>query len=452
MVTTEESWWHSLNEECPITLELLSTLPYPPFSLISGNITSYFDGLALASYIVSRGIFQNPLTREELTLLDCRRLDDYLEAYCYNQLSATSRKISVAEAYVLRASVHVDQANRNLSRARALQSTATAALAGLFVYGNDRRRNSRDVVPPLSVVVPTLPRHDQLILDWGFDLTRTVNDSSSEYAQEGWTVIDDDEAIVVASEREAYQATQNAFPRLQHRSEFDSSNVVDQMALRSVIDAHIVERVRELSVQEEQERNRRERQLALARQQLLQEALARRDVRKQIQQQKRAEGISRWAKDKQEQEEITRARTEIEQWREEQWKKLRLLSEDQAKKATMRRERNKDVMELQHVHHQDEREGSQEDVAGLTTEAMEEHKKAKAAEKRKRAKQRKKAQKAEERVEYETLMKQKEREAKQAASAYKCTACGKGMLDSGFEKYGRRFCSTLCARSAQISR
>ena len=51
-------------------------------------------------------------------------------------------------------------------------------------------------------------------MDWGFDLTRTVDDSSTEFAQEGWTIIDDDEAHVVASQREAYQAAQNAFPPL----------------------------------------------------------------------------------------------------------------------------------------------------------------------------------------------------------------------------------------------
>ena len=60
---SDERWWKSLgSEECPITLEPLATLPYPPFALKTGENTSYFDGLALASYIVSRGIFQNPLT------------------------------------------------------------------------------------------------------------------------------------------------------------------------------------------------------------------------------------------------------------------------------------------------------------------------------------------------------------------------------------------------------
>jgi hypothetical protein len=54
-------WWKSLSsdDECPITLEPLSLLPHPPFELYStatgggDSISYYFDGYALASYIVS---------------------------------------------------------------------------------------------------------------------------------------------------------------------------------------------------------------------------------------------------------------------------------------------------------------------------------------------------------------------------------------------------------------
>lgn len=70
-------WRESLDDEHPITLEPLLSLPYPPFLLS----TNYFDGVALASYMVSRGKFENPLTREPLKYSDCKRLDDYVFAY-----------------------------------------------------------------------------------------------------------------------------------------------------------------------------------------------------------------------------------------------------------------------------------------------------------------------------------------------------------------------------------
>ena len=446
-------WWHSLNEECPITLELLSTLPYPPFSLTSGAITSYFDGLAIASYIVSRGIFQNPLTREDLTMADCRRLDDYLETYCYNnsQLKtlSTSRKISVAEAFALRSAVHVDQAHQNVSRAQSLQSTATAALAGLFVYGNDRRRrqpHSRQDEP--NALPPTLPRDDQLILDWGFDLARTVDESSARFDEVGWTVIDDDEDQVVATQREAYQAAQNAFPRLSG-SDASEHNVSprNSYSAGSALDEHFMERVRELSTQEEEAKARRQHKLELARQQLLREALERREERRRMQQQQQAEGTAQWEKQKQEQEEIDRARAEIEQWREQQWNKLRIISEAQQVRTKTNPPKDKNGMDVEK-----EEKTNIEPPVGPTAEETAEKKKANAAAKRKRAKERKKAQKEEERAEQEKQIQQKELEAQKAASALQCQACGHGILDSGFEKYGQRFCSPKCARTAQPPR
>lgn len=459
-----EPWWHSLiNEECPITLELLSTLPYPPFSLTSGGITSYFDGLALASYIVSRGIFQNPLTREDLTISDCRRLDEYLEDFCYDktnherqQLPLSSRKISVEEAFALRASVHVDQAHQNQSRAQALQNTATAALAGLFVYGNDRRRQNshrEEELPTLSMP-STLPREDQLTLDWGFDLTRTVDDSSTEFAQEGWTIIDDDEAHVVASQREAYQAAQNAFPPLlqhvrQDAAENDATATTNSNHANTPIDEHIVERVRELSLQEEQERARRERHLELTRQRLLQEALARREERQKKQRQQREKGVELWEKKKQEEEEIQRARAEIDQWREEQWKKLRLLSEARQSVQEQGKQNGTDKTSTGDTGKEEDEQEKISQELGPTAEEIAEQQKAKATAKRRRAKQRKKEQKAQERAEQEKLLREKELEAKKAASASQCDACGQGILDCGFEKFGKRFCSPKCARSAK---
>ena len=128
---------------------------------------------------------------------ECRRFDDYLEQYCYKYQQGV-RKVAVAESYALRASVQVEQRNgQRGDRAQALRNTATAALAGLFVYGNDghwsRQGEQEENIPAAA----SLPREDQLKLDWGFDLSRAFTDSA-KYIGEGWTVIDDDEAIVVA--------------------------------------------------------------------------------------------------------------------------------------------------------------------------------------------------------------------------------------------------------------
>ena len=41
----------------------------------------YFDGKALAEYLVSSSDFRNPITRGELTILDCQRLDAYLKKH-----------------------------------------------------------------------------------------------------------------------------------------------------------------------------------------------------------------------------------------------------------------------------------------------------------------------------------------------------------------------------------
>lgn len=439
-------WWHSLSDECPITLELLSTLPYPPFALSSGGITSHFDGLALASYVVSRGIFQNPLTREDLTSIDCRRLDEYLEKYCYgSKLMSTTRKISVAEAFGLRNSIQIDTSRDELSqsRARALRSTATAALAGLFVYGNDRGGVDENVF--YSTVSAVLPREDQLLRDWGFDLARTVDDVNDGYCQEGWTVIDDDEALVVASKREAYQATQNAFPRLVEHSE---PKLGGGIPMPPKIDEDTLVRIREMSVAEEKDRLENEKKAERRRQQILQDAMKRREERRKIRQQQFEERKKIHQEKVQEHEEVERARAEIEKWREQQWEKLRQLSESQKPKAQpmdskriepqAQAEERDDV----HVHNMVSQKPAPEE--------LEEKRKAKAAAKRKRAKERKKAEKAQERVEQEKLSRQQALDKQKAASASKCATCAGGIIDAGFEKVGKKFCSTKCARACII--
>jgi len=66
----------------PISLEPLADLPYPPFVLranrarVSAN--DNFDGNVLASYLVSTGRFDHPISRRELVREECVRLDAYL--------------------------------------------------------------------------------------------------------------------------------------------------------------------------------------------------------------------------------------------------------------------------------------------------------------------------------------------------------------------------------------
>ena len=91
---SRKSWWKSLTDIDPITLEPLSALAYPPFVLESNPATNanganssrvsasamrfYFDGEALAEFLTTSANFSNPMNREPLSKADCERLDRYL--------------------------------------------------------------------------------------------------------------------------------------------------------------------------------------------------------------------------------------------------------------------------------------------------------------------------------------------------------------------------------------
>lgn len=440
-------WWRSLKyQECPITLESLSTLPYPPFSLKTGENLSYFDGLALASYIVSRGVFQNPLTRQDLSMEDCRRLDDYLDSHCH-KYQRQYRKVSVAEVFALRAHVHIGQRendSRSEERVQALRNTAAAALAGLFIYGNSRPSPHQTNQRHNASAGNQVPADDQLMLDWGFDLSRTF-ENSSEFASEGWTVIDDDEALVTASQRDAYQLTQASFPRL------DGVASASESPATPGTDEYIVDRVRSVALTEEHEDAFSKQRLELAQRRLLLEALHRRKQRKVEKLRMRAANAKQWEMQKQEEEETRRARTEIESWREEQWERLRILSEakdkEQQRVATLNKSPDATIINNRCTPEKDAKTKVEED--GPTEKDIATRKKATAAAKRKRARARKKAQKAMEQSAMERKKNEESLSAKKAASKVQCAACSQGMLGSGFEKFGLKFCSTKCARSAK---
>ena len=58
----------------PITLEPINELRVEPFKINQ----HYFDGEALAAYLVASSTFENPLDRKALTRDDCQRLDAHL--------------------------------------------------------------------------------------------------------------------------------------------------------------------------------------------------------------------------------------------------------------------------------------------------------------------------------------------------------------------------------------
>mmetsp|Transcript_20573 Transcript_20573/g.44949 ORF Transcript_20573/g.44949 Transcript_20573/m.44949 type:complete len:564 (+) Transcript_20573:127-1818(+) len=512
-------WWTTLPDECPITLEPLSTLPYPPFCLYSpGSCASssssaagaadstssgmYFDGLALASYMVSRATFQNPLTREALTWEDCVRLDDYLDVYCYGDGDGGGAggrgRISVREAYGLREKVRVgggglaaaQQNDASHRRAEALRSEAAAALRGLFVYGNDRRRQGRgngttaasssSALFSNAVVVGSTDAQWQgeRVPPAGFALHRprngndinvgNVDDRSNTNQREGYDangevvlseveglkIIDDDAAIARGSDDAAWREVQEAFPRL------DGSNDDDYDAGGTLADnpgqSELLQRAREVAEQtrrkEEERRLMEERSWEI----LIEEAMKRRMERaKRREEDKIKQAVEREAKIA-EDEEIARAQAEIEQWREEQWRMLADMAEE-----TRRKEYTEEKKQAVAVGKNAGINGSasscttrstQPDVpseqdAAAKAAAEEERRAAKKAAKRKKERERQKAKKAAERKERERLAKLEEEKKKRDEAKIKCAHCGRGILDGGFDKFGSTFCSTKCARA-----
>jgi hypothetical protein len=457
-------WWKSLSsdDECPITLEPLSSLPHPPFELYStggagSSISYYFDGYALASYIVSRAIFQNPLTRQALTMDDCRLLDDYLDQYCTSRQESdggsptTSRMVRVAEAFGLHQMVHVssttitsypgqqshmvqEEMNR-IRRAEVLRSEATSALAGLFVFSSQRNTTtSRRNFAPSS---RSREANNKPVPEFGFDLHREAPDMNAAVDEmEGLRVIDDDEVVVVASEAQAYQQAQALFPPLTEAAAAARSSA-------PAPDVKLLESLKMTAALAQQEEAHRQSRLQAGKQRLSMEATKRQQERIQERgQQKRLFLQEREAR-KRGEEQRQRAREELEHWRNEQWEQLRLLTEAQqvrmkaATKPAPIPQIEDTALDL--VAKEEREKQEEEDKIA--------RQKVKAAEKRKRAKERKQAKKAEELKE----AKEKERKAalkkQKEESASKCAACGDGILDCGFEKNGSKFCSPKCARA-----
>lgn len=515
-------WWKSLpvEEECPITLEPLSALSYPPFELpckqfkLQSNNGShlplvassfYFDGFALASYAVSRGIFQNPLTREPFVMEDCRRLDEYLEEHCTNndidnnnnnsnrtactdirQESATSasrsRAICVAESFALRESIRVSgraaaassptpHSNehdririRMARRAEILRSEATAALAGLFVFGSQHHRgsaaNQRDQQPQQQQqsqsqyvqargggrVVGSNATTYLTVPDFGFDLCRLPLDTATN-EMDGLRIIDDDEAAVVASEDQAYRQVQNIFPPLLKQS---TTPVFAAIISNSVDEPlNFLESVRTTTKQTEQDQNDKQLMLEAGQQQLVRNALERKELRAKAREGNRQLQLQLEQRQRQENRDTQQARREIEQWRSEHWERLCVLADaphpdaqpapPSARTQLVQSDNSKDTSPERITREQQLKQH-------LELEHKNGRQKIKAAAKRKRAKDRKKALRTEQLDKAKDERKEASIQEQKEQSQVKCASCRDGILDCGFEKLGNKFCSTRCAR------
>ena len=125
-------WWHALpvSEQDPISLEPLRRLRVEPFVIKEDGHDYRFDGRVLAAYLVSSQQFVNPLTRRELDLEICAKLDRHLD-------STKCRAQSVARAWELR------QQGASGERER-LRTEAQAVMEALFAPQQQQQRTLRD--------------------------------------------------------------------------------------------------------------------------------------------------------------------------------------------------------------------------------------------------------------------------------------------------------------------
>lgn len=101
-------WWARLPGACPISLELLRTMPYPPFELRAAaprgdegqgvsvralrtcSSGDFYDPTILAAYLVSTGSFLHPTSRRPIEREECIHLDVHLSSHCYRSAARRS--------------------------------------------------------------------------------------------------------------------------------------------------------------------------------------------------------------------------------------------------------------------------------------------------------------------------------------------------------------------------
>lgn len=469
-------WWTNLVDECPITLEPLSTLPYPPFILTdkpsseNGNEhQTYFDGLALAAYIISQGNFTNPLTRVPLNYDDCKRLDDHLNEFVYQKgnnvqqqeyllsLGLRGQAISVKEAYLLRDSIKVkvdggrnnnQQSESQQRRAEVLRNEAALALRGLFVFGHSEvhRNNNWENV---DQEIRSSSRQALNTEAGGFNLYHNPQHNSNNNFdtnwgmgttnhQEGLRIIDDDEAAFERADVSAWREIQAEFPFLgedsgvpqvpppqqQSSPRHNSNNNTPSELLQTA------RKVANLTLQEEREKAiQREK----AQQRYFMQALERKRQRIEARRKAKEEAALQMHVKKEAEDAVSSARNEIDQWRAQQWAEWDRAASIHRSKANDDTNSNaKPPPETTDNEHDSQQHKEQKQE--LSAEEKEAKAAAKKKAKRQKAKERAKEKKRLEKVEQEKKERALALQRKKESSANKCGACGEGILGCGFEK------------------
>ena len=404
-----------MEEECPITLEPLGELTYPPFFLHN----HFFDGIALASYMVSRGAFLNPLTREPLTWVDARQLDDYVKLY-----DTSTQSVPISEAFGLHSNIQSKVGDAR--RAAYLRNEATAALCRLFVYRRERRQRVEPTESTTKMSRQTIPRCGFHINYAGEPANSAVN------SVEGFTLIDDDEQHVINSEEQDWNELQQAFPKL--------STAVVPAAIQP--DIAFLNKVQQTSYELRRQEEQRNQYLKQGKVLLDEQSKQRKEQLRMYREQQRQHNEVAHTRQRQEKAELEAAREEINKWREQQWKDLQRHAEEQAELKQRQQPAQKPKGE------------QQDEVKNIVvveeTVNIEIQKAAKAAAKRQRAKDRKKAQKVVAAREAEAKAKIAKVEAARKVASTKCACCHEGIIDCGFEKGNFKFCSPKCARTGLI--
>ena len=127
----------------PITLEPINELKVEPFKINK----HYFDGEALAAYLVASSTFENPLDRKALTRDDCQRLDAHLVRNKLKRLGV-ERERRAAQRRATRAARRAEDeaAAAERRRADAARATAAALLDALYARRPRRRQQGPAVI------------------------------------------------------------------------------------------------------------------------------------------------------------------------------------------------------------------------------------------------------------------------------------------------------------------
>lgn len=450
---------HYDDNECPITLEPLDSLPYPAFALSSSassnNTKHYFDGAALATYIISQGTFTNPLTREPLQYEDCVRLDEYLDEYCTGS-ELYPQHISVREAWSLRESIKVNVAAggddaHHRQREEVLRNEASVALRGLFVFGHERRRGPTNGSSSNNETAEsqTIPR-----AAGGFNLNHIQPDShawgfGSTCVQDGLRIIDDDELAYEAADDTAWREVQEAFPLLNGDDAPLPTAPCAQIDNTPSQILSIARQTAELTINEE--RSKKEEEMK-QRQRYFLEALERKRQRIDARRKAKKDAENVLISNQKATAVKQSAREEIDRWLSQKWNEwesesdalaLELEAKQKVDAASTAEESSKTNC------NQKISCSSKEETSVPSAEEKAAKMAAKKKAKRQKAKERSKEKKRIERIELEkkerAISLQKEREN----SAIKCSGCGEGFLGVGFDKFGKKFCSTKCARASK---